>query len=130
MAPARLRAAVRLPAAARPGGTPPKRSLGIKKGTVRVGKNRRYKVALRCSPSTGNRCTGVVRAVSGKSVLGRRSFRVTAGKYRTVTLRLTKGQYRKLVKRGRLRATVTVTSRDDAGTLRRKSVRLTLKPKK
>ncbi len=113
-----------------PGGTPPKRSLGIKKGTVRVGKNRRYKVALRCPPSTGNRCTGVVRAVSGKSVLGRRSFRVTAGKYRTVTLRLTKGQYRKLVKRGRLRATVTVTSRDDAGTLRRKSVRLTLKPKK
>ena len=50
------------------GGTPPKRSIGIRKSTVRVGKNRRYTVALRCPPSTGNRCAGLVRAVSGKSV--------------------------------------------------------------
>ena len=73
---------------------------------------------------------GGVLAVSGKSVIGKRSFRITAGKYRSVTLRLTKSQYRTLRKRGRLKATVTVTTRDDAGVLRRKSVRLTLKPKK
>ena len=37
---------------------------------------------------------------------------------------------RALLKRGRYRATVTVTSRDDAGMLRTRSARLTLKPKR
>jgi hypothetical protein len=68
--------------------------------------------------------------VSGRKVLGRKSFEVTAGKYRSVTLKMTRGQYRELKRRGRYRATVTVSSRDDAGTLRTKSVRLTLKPKR
>ncbi len=43
---------------------------------------------------------------------------------------MSKKAYRTLVRRGRYRATITVVTRDDAGTLRRKSVKLTLKPKK
>jgi hypothetical protein len=111
-------------------GNGPKRSIGIRKRTLQVGNSRRFKVVLRCPPSEADRCKGLARVVSGRKVLGRRSFSVKAGKYRSVTLKMTRKQYRELVKRGRYRATVTVTSRDDAGTLRSKAVRLTIRPAK
>ncbi len=102
----------------------------MRKRTLRIRKNRRYTITLRCPPSAGSRCEGIVRVVRGKNRVSRRSFSVTASRYRRVGLRMTKRDFRSLRRNGRLRVTVVVTTRDDAGTLRRKAVRLIAKPTK
>jgi hypothetical protein len=104
------------------------RKVAIRRQTLHAGKNRTFRVQVSCPPSIGSRCSGTLRVVSGKRVIGRRSFKITASKYRSVTAKMTRRDYRTLVKRGRLRVRVTVTTRDDADTLRTKAVRLTLRP--
>jgi len=111
-------------------GKPPKRSIGIKKRTLKVGKDRRFTVVLRCPPSKGTRCQGTLTAIRGKNRVANRSYRITAGKYRSVKLRMAKRDFRALLRKGKLRLNVVALSRDDAGTLRRKAVKLTVKPTK
>lgn len=67
---------------------------------------------------------------SKKFQVADRRFSITAGKYRTVKLRMAKRDFRALLRKGKLRMTIVVTTRDDAKTLRRKSVELTAKPTK
>ena len=73
---------------------------------------------------------GTLKASRGKHRVASRSFSITAGKYRTVKLRMSKKDLRTLVRKGKLVLTVAVATRDDAKTLRRKSVKLTAKPTK
>ena len=112
------------------GPKPPKRTIAIKRRTLKVGKDRRFAVVFRCPPSKGGKCLGTLKASRGKHRVASRSFSITAGKYRTVKLRMSKKDLRTLVRKGKLVLTVAVATRDDARTLRRKSVKLTAKPTK
>ena len=114
-----------------PGGGPPptKRSVAVKRRTLKVGKDRRFGVTFRCPPSIGTKCQGIVSATRGKTFqVADRSFSIAAGKYRTVKLRMAKRDFQALLRKGKLTLTIVVTTRDDAKTLRRKSVKLTAKP--
>ena len=58
------------------GGKPPKkRSLAVKRRTLNVGKDRRFRVMFRCPPSKGTKCPGIIRATRDKKfqVADRRS---------------------------------------------------------
>ena len=83
---------------------------------------------LRCPPTVGNQCRGLLRTERGETTLDRETFRITAGQYRNVTMRLSRQEYRRLVRRGSQRVLVTVLARDDAQTLHRATARLTLRP--
>jgi murein tripeptide amidase MpaA len=114
-----------------PGKPPKKRSLAVKRRTLKVGKDRRFGVTFRCPPSKGTRCRGIIRATRGKKFqVADRAFSITAGRYRTVKLRMVNRDFRTLLRKGKLKLTIVVTTRDDSKTLRRKSVKLTAKPTK
>jgi hypothetical protein len=105
-----------------------KRSAKIRKRTLRVARNRTFKVRFRCPPSVGNQCRGLLRTERARVTLDRDSFRITAGKYRNVTQRLSRREYRRLLRKGRQRVLVTVLTRDDGKTLYRATARLRLVP--
>ena len=57
---------------------------------------RRTKVRLSCGPTVGKQCKGTVSLTRGKSTLmGRRSFTITANKTRNVTVRISKSAYKR-----------------------------------
>ena len=96
-----------------------------------MGKDRRFGVTFRCPPSKGTRCEGIMRATRNRKFqVADRRFSIPAGKYRTVKLRMAKRDFRALLRKGKLKITIIVTTRDDAKTLRRKSVKLTARPTK
>jgi hypothetical protein len=94
--------------------------------SLRVDSKRRAKVKLFCGPSAGTRCRGVLGMTFGGKTLGRRSIDVPAGRDVTVTLSLTRSAYRTLVRRKRLRVTLTLVTRGSDGQLRRASARVTV----
>ena len=114
-----------------PGKPPRTRSLAVKRSTLKVGKDQRFGVTFRCPPSKGGRCQGIIRVTRAKKfAVADRRFSIKAGRYRTVKLRMTKRDFRALMRKGEVRLTVVVLTRDDAKTLRRKAVKLTAKPTK
>jgi hypothetical protein len=114
------------------GGTPVPvdRSVRISRKSLRVDSRRRAKVKLFCGPTAGTRCRGVLGMTFGGKTFGRRTIDVPAGRDVTVTLNLTRSAYRTLVRRKRLRATLTLVTRGSDGVLRRASVRVTVVPGK
>ena len=89
-------------------------------------------MAVDCPASTAtNRCRGNVRVERGRLNLVKRSFSVTAEKFRNVTMRLSKSDYRALKRdRNGKRVRVTVITRDAAKTLRRATVKVTMRAKR
>jgi len=112
------------PTPAKPTGTPltiaKTKALRARKGKVRI--------RVSCPRRADRFCKGTLRLRAGKRTLGTKRYQVSAGKSKTITVRLTKSA-RKLLsrKRGRMRVTVSATSVDASGVRRRSSRRLTLR---
>ena len=120
------------PAAPGPAAAKPDPRVRLRRRTLVVGKNRRFRVAVNCPATTGKLCVGTLRVESGRTVLIKRRFRVTAGAFRNVSVRLSKSAYRNLQRRKRRsqRVTVSVLTRDAGKTLRSASMRVTLRAKR
>ena len=106
---------------------------------VRVGRgklrarrsNKSIYVKVWCPATVGSTCRGLLRAITGANTVTERSFSVAANRWRTVRLRLTNRDYRRLVRKRSMKVTTVVTSRADDGVLRRDSARITvLAPKR
>ncbi len=95
---------------------------------LRSSRARNVYVRLRCPASTGTMCRGQLRLQSGNLVLSQRTFTTTADRYTPVRLRLTRSAYRKLVRRGQMRASVVLLTRGADGRLRRAQRRLSVLP--
>ena len=102
----------------------------LRKRTIRIGPNRRFRVVVNCPASQGNRCAGTLRVEKGRTNLVKRSFRVTAEKFRGVSARLSKSDYRALKRRKSQKVRITVLTRDASKTLYRATARVTMKVKR
>jgi len=125
--------AAQAPGGAAPGGAAavPDPQVRLRKRTLTVGKNRRFKVAVNCPATTGKLCVGTLRVEAGRTNLVKKRFRVTAGAFRNVSVRLSKSAYRKLKRKRRgQKVTVSVLTRDSGKTLRTASMRVTLRAKR
>jgi hypothetical protein len=106
------------------GGTPAPppaidRRLLIRRGALRVDRKRHVKVRIRCGPTAGNRCKGIVQLLwLGKRLLARRAFSIPAGRYQSVRLTVNRDAYRRLRHRT-LHVSIVVLSRGSDGVLRR-----------
>ena len=110
---------------------PAAKTATIRKRTITVGKNRRFKVAVNCPATANGRCAGTLRAERGRTILANKAFSVTADRLRNVTVRLKKADYRALRRsRNGRTVTFTLTTRDAAGTLRQTSARMKLRAKR
>ena len=95
------------------------RRVAIRRTTLRVDRKRRVKVQVRCGPTRGNTCRGTLQLRAGGSrLIAQRSFSVAAGRYRTVTLKVSRDAYRRL-KGNRQRVTIVLLTRGSDGVLRR-----------
>ena len=95
------------------------RRVAIRRTTLRVDRKRRVKVQVRCGPTRGNTCRGTLQLRTGGSrLIAQRSFSVAAGRYRTVTLKVSRGAYKRL-KGNRQRVTIVLLTRGSDGVLRR-----------
>jgi Immune inhibitor A peptidase M6 len=101
-------------------------NLRISKRTLRVDRKRRTKVRLACGPTKGTLRKGVVRLTRKRTLMGRRSFSTTAGKTRSITVRIKKSAFRRLTRQKRIGTTITLVSRGSDGVLRKKSQRVTM----
>ena len=68
-----------------------------------------------------------MRIEAGRTILGKRTFSIPAGRTTTVHVRLGKANRRLLARRRAIRARVTVLSRGTDGILRRAAIRTTVK---
>ena len=97
-----------------------KKGLRAKQGKVRV--------RVSCPRSADKYCRGTLRLRAGKRTLGSKRYSVAAGKAKTVTVRLKKSARRLLnSKKGKMRVTISATSKDASGITRRSSRRVTLR---
>jgi hypothetical protein len=115
---------------AQPGTTPkPKGTpLSIRKGTLKA-KRGKVRIRVSCPKSASGSCKGTLRLRSGKRTLGSKRYTVAAGKAKTVTVTLKKSA-RKLLNRKKgkkMRVTISATSTDASGVVRRSSRRVTLR---
>ncbi len=96
--------------------------------SVRVGKKRFARVKLSCPPTTVGNCRGILMLTrrGGAATLGRKSFSKKADVMSAVKLRLTKSEFRRLVRKRRQRVTVEVFTRGSDQQLRRAATRITL----
>ena len=124
------------------GGTPPPTGGGattppaaktaqLRKRTITVGKDRRFKVVVNCPATAGDRCAGTLRIERARTNLVNKAFRVTADRFRNVSARLKKSDYRTLKrsKKGR-QVKVSMLTRDAAGTLREASATVRMRAKR
>jgi hypothetical protein len=115
------------------GATPPPaaKSARVRRRSITVGKNRRFKVAVNCPATVSGRCRGTLRVERGRTNLANRAFSVTADRFRNVTVRLKKSDYRALKrsKKGR-KVKISVLTRDAAGTLRHTSTTVRMRVKR
>jgi Ca2+-binding RTX toxin-like protein len=94
-----------------------------KKARVRRGAAR---IPLSCSVYATDDCGGTVTLKLGKRTLGKRRFGVSTGRRSSPKVKLSGSARRLLHKRHKLRTTVVVTLKDDAGTVTRTTARLQL----
>jgi hypothetical protein len=100
-------------------------------------------ILVNCPANTPGRCAGtlvlktaskvpVLRIAAKKKILtlGKSSFTIQSGKTAKVFVKLSRAGKRLLLKRGRLGAVATVTSKDGLGTSRSTKATITLKAKK
>jgi Ca2+-binding RTX toxin-like protein len=90
----------------------------VRAGTARI--------PLRCSVFATDDCTGTITLKFGRQTLGSRSLDVTTGRLAGPKVKLSKRARKLLRKRHRLRATVVISIKDDAGTVTRSRPRLQL----
>jgi hypothetical protein len=95
---------------------------------LRSTRSRYVTVRVRCPATSATQCRGTLRLLSGKLILAQRSFAISADSLTDVRMRLTRAAYRKLVQRGRLRATVVLATRGADGLLRTAQRRLSVLP--
>lgn len=81
--------------------------------TIVVPTSRNVALRLRCPAGTKGGCTG--RAHIVKPAGPAKAFKIAAGRSRTVRLHLSKALYKRLVKQGRLTATLALSGHDGAG---------------
>ncbi len=102
----------------------------IARRVLRVGRDRRVRVAVRCPSSTANRCSGVLTLLSGRLVVGRATISVAPDASRTVTLRVSRSALEALQRRRGgppRRVSVELLTRGADGVLRRAAARLPLR---
>jgi hypothetical protein len=103
----------------------------LRKRTIMVGKNRRFKVVVNCPASSGDRCSGTLRVERGRTNLVKKSYRVTADKFRSVSARLSKSDYRALKRKKKgQKVRITVLTRDAGKTLHRATAKVTMRAKR
>ena len=77
------------------------------------------KVQVRCRPTRGSTCRGTLQLLArGRRTIARGSFSVAAGRYRTVTLKVSRAAYNRL-KGNPQRVTIVLLTRGSDGVLRR-----------
>jgi hypothetical protein len=119
---------VRPPAAASPSAPRGLSDPRIMRRKVRVSKRRYARIRVSCPPTTGSECGGqlAIHRRGGMKVLARRSFTKTADVVSGVRMRLSKAEFRRLVKKRRQRVNVELLTRGSDGRLRHAEVRITL----
>ena len=96
------------------------RSIAIKRATLRVDRKRHVKVRIKCGPSRGTRCAGIVQILwTGRRLFARRSFTIPSGAYRNITLSVTAEVYKRLKPHTTLHVSVILLTRGSDGVLRR-----------
>jgi hypothetical protein len=98
-------------------------NLTIATSKTRAHRNR-ITLRLRCPTSEPGGCLGTVVVKSGRTVAGRKAFRVAGGRTASITIALTRSAARVLARHSRLRVTASAAVRDLAGN--RKTVRRSL----
>jgi hypothetical protein len=99
----------------------------IARRLLRVDRKGRFGVGVRCPASTRTKvCRGSIRVVAGSRLLGRRTFSIRADRTTTIHVALTRSGRALLRRKGRVRVTVSVSTRGSDGVLRRSTARLTL----
>jgi hypothetical protein len=107
---------------------PAQRKVSLRKRTITVGKNRRFRVVVNCPESRDGKCAGTLRVERGRVNLVKKSFRVTADKFRGIRGRLSKADFKALKrKKSGQRVRITVLTRGSDGTLRRASMRVKMR---
>jgi Zinc carboxypeptidase/Immune inhibitor A-like, MAM domain len=101
--------------------------LSISKNRIRAKKGK-VRIRVSCPRSADRFCKGTLRLRAGKRTLGSKRYTVAAGKAKVVTVKLKKSARKLLArKKGRLRVTISATSTDASGVMRRSSRRMTLR---
>jgi len=111
-------------------GSPPKvfRNPSLANRTIRVTRKRIARVGITCAESTSGRCAGIIQIGRRAQAvtLSRKSFSTAADVGGTVAAKLTKKEFRRLVRKGRQRVTIEAFTRSGDGLLRRAATRVTL----
>jgi hypothetical protein len=97
---------------------------------LRVGKKRYVRVPVSCPETVGGDCRGrlTIQRRNGWTTLAQRWFVKDADELSTVRLRLSRSEFRRLVRRRTQRVTVELMTRGIDGQLRHAATRLTLLP--
>jgi hypothetical protein len=96
----------------------------IARRLLRVDRNGRFQVGVRCPASTSTKvCRGSIRVVAGSRLLARRTFSIRADRVTTMRLALTRSGRALLRRKGRVRVTVSVRTRGRDGVLRGSTAR-------
>jgi hypothetical protein len=96
------------------------RRIVIKRATLRVDRKRHVKVRIKCGPSRGSRCAGILQILwTGRRLFARRSFTLPSGAYRNLTLDVNREMYRRLKPHKTLHVSVILLTRGSDGVLRR-----------
>jgi hypothetical protein len=95
---------------------------------------------VNCPAGSATACTGRLSLVSDPVVaaaakrkrlrLGSKRFRVAAGKTKKVKIKVSRKGRKTIAKRHKLRAKLTITSKDASAAAKPKTVRVTLKPRR
>jgi hypothetical protein len=95
---------------------------------LRVGKKRYVRVPVSCPETVGGNCRGqlTIERRNGWTTLAQRWFAKDADELSTVRLRLSRAEFRRLVRRRTQRVTVELMTRGIDGQLRHAATRLTL----
>src|SRR4051812_18680085 len=73
------------------------RRIAIKRATLRVDRKRHVNVRIKCGPSRGTRCAGILQILwTGRRLFARRAFTIPSGAYRNVTLNVNLEMYKRL----------------------------------
>lgn len=104
--------------------------LAVSKRRVRLGRDRRLRVRVRCAASEPEPCRGTLRLYIGRRRIevASKRFEIAPGTTTRVRLRLSRRGARRLRAEGQLRVLAIARARDTAGNVGQKQVRFTLFP--
>jgi hypothetical protein len=117
--------AIRGMLAGRRGGRPPRAR--ISRARVAVDASGSAAIRVQCPRGSVRPCTGVLRVLRGKRVVGRHRFAIRPGATRRVEIRLSESFRRMLARHGRLRVTAQATTAHPSGKEANSTRRLVLR---